>query len=248
MYARWLLLVLLFFLSAVFGAEVEQELVWGVTVGGQPAGEHTLKIKYIPSADGSVKRILESYAEYVGVTAPPVAMKRRVTGHAGLGPAILHSVLNDNGEAREIQAALDEGSWRITLTEEGKSMEYELASSRVDMSDLDLFDPASGVPIGRYHLAKILSVETGDVMEGEVVRMGNSELEIEGTKVLVDEYIWSAPSLKWSLFYTPDGFLVRYERSKQGVDIVGQLREPPPKGLDEAPVSRAGEVIEEIDL
>ena len=236
------------FLSTAFGAEVEQELVWGVTVGGKPAGEHTLKIKYIPSADGSVKRILESYAEYVGATAPPIAMKRRVTGHAGLEPATLHSVLNDNGEAREIQAAIDEGNWRITLTEEGKSTEYELAFSRVDMSDLDLFDPASAVPLGRYHLAKILSIETGDVMEGEVVRMGNSELDIGGVKVLVDEYIWSAPSVKWSLFYTPDGFLVRYERSKEGVDIIGQLLKPPPQGLDEAPVLRGGAKIDEVDL
>jgi hypothetical protein len=239
---------LLGWISIAMAADVEQSLTWDVQVDGVPSGVHTLTVKYVSSPDGSLRRILESYTEVVSIENSPVAIKRRMTGHAGLSPATFTSVVNDNGVAREVQATNDDEGWRINLTTEGKSTNYELTGSRIDMSTLDLFDPVTAVPIGRYHRAKILSVDDGDILEGEVVRMGNSTLIIDGEKVLVDEFIWTAPQDKWSFFYTPDGFLVRYEHNIGTAKVVGELRDPPPQGLDEAPVSRTPPAIEEADL
>ena len=81
-------------------------------------------------------------------------------------------------------------------------------------------------------------------------RLGPDEIAIDGTTVGVDGYSWTPASGPGAtkLWYTVDGWLVRYEISAVGKTLVGTLNAPPPVSDDIAPVEATGGGIEEISL
>lgn len=228
---------------------MEHQLTWDIQLDGTTVGSRTLTVKYLAAEEGTMRRILESYAEFDGEPAgQDVSFAHRVTGHAGKLPSSFHSVVSDNGTARDVQARVLEDAWRVSVSEEGFAKTFDLAPERIDLSTVDLLDPATTVPISRYESARVLSAETAEIWEGEVTRMGPSELVISGEKVHCEEYMWEPPQGRASFYYTADGFLVKYEMKLAGVDVMAILKEPPPEGVDDAPVPIAPGEIREVPL
>lgn len=239
-----MLSLLLLLSSPTSAAEVEQELAWDLQIDGQSVGTRTLKVKYDAAPTGTVRRILEFYAEITG----DLLYQQRVTGHAGLQPASFHAVSNLNGEPLEVQARMLEEGWRVAINQQGQSKTYDLPDSRIDLSTVDLFDPSTTVPISRYESARVLSAETAEILEGEVTRMGPSDLVIQGQQITVEEYLWEPPGERLALYYTADGFLVKYEMPLGEHRLTAILKEPPPEGVDDAPVPLEDANIEVIEL
>ncbi len=225
-----------------------QTLQWDVFLNGQRVGKRVLTIRYVPLPEGTLKRIVESSLDIQPPGSKVPTWQQRVAGHAGLLPASFHSVIMEKGGAREVQARVAEDGWVVSLVEGGKSKTFELAGNRIDMSTVDFLDPSSAVPMSRYDDVRVLSAESGEILEGKVLRMGPSDLMIGGTLVHTEEYMLEAGGARSSLFYTADGFLVRWDTRIGLLDVVNMLAEPPPAGIDDAPVPIGGSEIIEVQL
>jgi hypothetical protein len=240
------MLLLLAWLPLALAADpTEQNLAWDLTVDGQVVGTRTLTVKYTATPEGTVRRIVESYAE----VNEAFQFQQRMTGMAGLLPASFHAVTFADGESREVQARVQQEGWRVAVSEKGKSKTYDLPDSRIDLSTVDLVDPATTVPISRYETARLLNAETAEILEGTVSRLGPSDLIIEGQQVHVEEYMWEPAGKPASYYYyTADGFLVKYETTMAGRKVTAMLQSPPPDGIDDAPVPMDGGLIQEVEL
>ena len=234
--------------AVALGADVSQDLAWDVSLQGKVVGERTVTVKYV-SESGGMRRILLGETDIdASVAGFPFTWKQRFTAHAaGRAPASFHSVVLENGEAREVQGRLAAGFWLVSLVEGGRSRSWELSGNEIQLSTADLFDPGTYVPLDKFDTAKMLSAETGDVWEQRVERLGPSTVTIDGQRVPVEGLAIDPPQGRATFYYTSDGVLVRYEYRWMGHVIEAVLRDPPPPGVDDAPVPGA-DVIGEIDL
>jgi len=234
--------------AVALGGDLTQELAWDVMLHGKVVGERTLLVKYVQENEG-MRRILEGETEIdTSVAGFPFTWRQRFTATAAdRAPAAFASVVQDNGEAREVQGRLAGGFWMVSLVEGGRARSWELNGNEIQLSTADLFDPGTYVPLDKFDTAKMLSAETGDVWEQRVERLGPSTITIAGQPVPVDGVAIEPPQGRASFYYTSDGVLVRYEYRWMGQVLEAVLRDPPPPGVDDAPVP-AADVIGEVDL
>jgi hypothetical protein len=243
------MLTLLFLLSSADAAGIEQQLAWDVTLDGKPIGQRTLTVKYINLEGGQLKRIIECWTEIdATIIGFEYLFRERLTAHVGGEAASFHAVVEDAGSAREVQARRNDMTWTVTVAEHGREYTREIPSTSIDLSTADLLDPDSRVFLTRYTTAKVLSAETGDIWEGPVERIGPGEVVIDGEGVPVDGVRWTPSEGIATFFYTSDGFLVQYQVKVMGRTLIGTLSDPPPSGVDDAPVTPVTGVIGEVQL
>lgn len=230
-------------------SDMEHQLVWNLSVDGQPVGTRQLTVRYL-EGDAGTNRILESFTDLSGQLGPMrVHYRQRMTAHVDARePAAFHSVIDQNGAGVEVQGRWTPSAWMVTQTGNGRSRTTEMPLTRIDLSTADLMDPYSRLPLSRFEEARILSAETGDVLVGPVEKLGVSELTIAGQPVQVSGYAWTSPQGRSEFYYSADGFLVSYETQLLGVEIHAVLKAPPPGGVDDFPVAARGPKIEELDL
>ncbi len=242
------LLVLL--LATALGQDSTQALSWDVTYQGKAIGTRTVTVKYVPEEHGT-RRILESETALDGKAAGlPYTFRQRFTATAsGRAPASFSSVVDDNGDGREVQGRMVGGTWLVTVVEQGRSKTWEVDGGAIHMSTIDLFDPESFVPIGKFASVKMLAAETGDIWEQPVQRLGLDEVVIGGQKIPVEAWAVDPPQGRSTFWYTTDGVLARYEYRWMGRIVRAQLSAPPPPGIDDGPVPGSGvQTIGEVDL
>jgi len=234
--------------AVALGADVTQELAWDVMLQGKVVGERTVTVKYVAENEG-MRRILQGETAIdASIAGFPFTWQQRFTPHAaGRASASFHSVVMENGEAREVQGRLAGGFWLVSLVEGGRSRSWELSGNEIQLSTADLFDPGTHVPLDKFESAKMLSAETGDVWEQQIERLGPSTVTIDGREVPVEGIAVDPPQGRATFYYTSDGVLVRYQYRWMGQVLEAVLRDPPPPGVDDAPVP-AVDVISEIDL
>ena len=234
--------------SALFAAEPHQ-LTWDVSIQGQPLGKRTATIKYA-EGDLGTHRIIESWTELDGQVGPiRVRYRQRLTAHAASRePASFQSVIDENGSAREVQGRWTPSGWIVSVSGDGQSRTVEMPLDRINLSTADLVDPSTTLSLAHFESVRILSTETGQVAAGPVTELGISELTIGGQPVQVTGYQWDNPQGKDSFYYSPDGFLVRYETQLLGVPMVAMLSAPPPGGVDDFPVMLAPSSVDELPL
>lgn len=235
--------------SVVLAAPVEPELTWELSIKGQPVGTRTVKVKIVP-ADFGTRRVIESFTSVSGKIGPiPVDFRQRMTAHAiGGDPASFHSVVDQAGDASEIQGRFAPAGWTVSTNIGGRLRTSDYPPSRIDLSTADLLDPESRVGLGRTGSVRLLIAETGEVLEGSVEKLGSKELTIAGQKVDVDGYSWTSPEGRSAFWFSPEGYLVQYEMASFGVPIEGVLTEPPPAGIDDFPVRVGSAEVERIPL
>ncbi len=234
--------------TPALAGDLVQELTWDVLYEGQKVGERTATIKYVPDQDGT-RRIIESTTT-IDATAKgiPYTFEQRLTAHAGNTPASFHSVVKDNGAPREIQGRYTPVGWTVSVVERGRTRSWDLAATKVNLSSADLLDPETRVPLTALQSAQLMSVETGEVITGDVKNLGTSEVDVGGTPMAVNGVAWESSTGPSTFYYTSDGVLVRYEIDVMGKSLVATLREAPPPGVDDRPVPTGASGITEVEL
>lgn len=239
---------LLALLITASAAETTQELVWDITWKGKAVGTRTLTVKYVQEERGS-RRILQGETEIDGRAAGfDYTWKQRFTAHAqGRAPASFTSAVLDNGEPREVQGRVNAGVWTITLVDGGQARTWTLPLAEIQLSSADLFDPESFVSLAKFDAVHILSAETGDVWQQSVERLPPTEIAIDGLQIAVQGIAVDPPQGRAEYWYTGEGILVRSTYSFMGRELQLLLRDPPPEGVDDVPVSTTS-VIGEMEL
>lgn len=235
--------------SIVLAAPVEPELTWSLSVNGKPVGTRTVKVRIVPGDHGT-RRIMESYTSVSGSVGPvAIDFRQRMTAHAeGGDPASFHSVVDANGDASEIQGRFSPAGWTVTTNIGGRLRTSDFSPGRIDLSTADLLDPESRISLARAGSIRLLSAETGEVLEGSVTRLGGKEIRIAKTPVAVEGFAWASPEGTSSFWFSPEGYLVQYEILNFGVPIAGVLTAPPPAGIDDFPVRVQPPAVERIPL
>jgi hypothetical protein len=230
-------------------ATADSQLVWTLSVKGQVVGSRQLTVKYL-EADGGTSRALESYTDIDGTIGPlKVHWRQRLSAHIDARePASFTSVVDQNGQVVEVQGRWTPSKWAITTTANGRSRASDLPLNRVDLSTADLMDPYTLLPLAHYSTAKILSAETGEVLEGPVENLGVSEIKVKGAPIQVTGYAWTSSQGRSEFYYSADGYLVKYKTQLLGVDLEAVLAEPPPGGVDDFPVASTRPKVEVLDL
>jgi len=235
----------------VGGANAEDsvsQMTWDLAVGETIVGTRTLTIKEYNNTNPR-RRMLQGWTEIDAAhMGTRFTYKQRLTAHASGGPASFQAVIEQSGQPREIQGRRMGGGWQVNITEGTKTRSWSLDSSQVDLSTVDLADPQSSVPISRLNSARLLSAETGLILEGDIMPMGASTLNVDGKSVAVQGYRLSSDEAKATFYYTPEGVLVRYETYLVGLSISGTLRNAPPPGVDDFSVLFLRPRILESDL
>ncbi len=227
-------LALLALPQAADASELEHTLQWSLSVRGQPVGTRDLTVKYV-SGDSGTNRILESFTDLNGTVGPiKMRYRQRLTAHIDARePASFHSTVDQNGSMMEVQARWTPSAWTITTTADGRSRTIDMPLNRIDISTADLMDPHSRLAVSRFDQVRVLSAESGEVTSGPVDKLGVSDIVVAGESVQVTGYAWTSPQGRSELYYSVDGFLVRYTTQLLGIEIEAQLVKPPPGGIDD---------------
>jgi hypothetical protein len=235
--------------GAALAGTFEHKLVWDMSVDGTTVGSRELTVRYLES-DGGTNRILESYTDINGTLGPlKVRWRQRMTAHVDAKePASFHSVVDQGGNVLEVQGRWTPTQWLVTTTANGRSRTNEVPLGRVDLSTADLMDPYSKLPLTHFREARVLSAESGDVLIGPVEQLGVSEVRVKTQTIQVSGYAWTSPQGRSEFFYSADGFLVKYKTQLMGIALEAVLREPPPGGVDDFPVTAARPSVDGEDL
>ncbi len=238
--------------SALDQGVTELGLIWMLSVDGEPAGTREVRVHY-EGQSGDRVRIFEAYTEVWGEAKrkkqdPPIVYRQRLTANSHEGaPASFHATIDDGGLSREVQARWASGTWRLAVTDAAGTQTSTINPSRLDLSTVDLFDPESSLSlVGRDH-ARVLDAVDGTIVEGPVISLGASEIEVGGEPLWVDGWEWRPPQGTWRLFYALNGFVVRFEGPVGGRVVDAKLIGGAPRAIDEFGVP-APPQVEELDL
>lgn len=243
-----MLVTLLLLLATARADERVQELTWDLSWQGKPVGQRTLTVKYVP-IEGGYRRVINGETSIDASGAGfDFSYRQKLTAMAQFEASSFHSVVEENGEAREIQGRLTGLGWVVSLVQHGRAKEWELPATEIDLSTADLFDPESRVPLSAFDHIRVLAAETGDVWEGKVERIGSSELLVAKQAVPVTGYAIDPPQGRAAFYYTTDGVLVKYTYQVMGQTFEAVLHDPPPPGIDDTPLGKVGKGIGEVEL
>ncbi|HJN74765.1 MAG TPA: hypothetical protein QGF58_12605 [Myxococcota bacterium] len=196
-------------MSTIAWAGEAQDLRYEVRIDEVVVGHRDLRISYVEAEDGE-RRLLESRTT---CTIGGIEFDQHATGLGAAGVQGFSSSMKDQDGAWNIQAVrAPEGLVVHTVNAGGRS-EKTLRHGEVDASTLGLMDPAIDLREGRL---RVLSAETGDVIEGTLERA-------DGGWAYVTE------SYTHHLVYGPDGHLLKWTTRWLGQDVELRLIGEPPK-------------------
>ncbi len=233
------------------------ETVWNLKFqlkqGSTVVGHRDVKIRnmaVIKPGDPEV-RIMESWTEVkLPIAGRTVSARQRATARTSRGRTQFTAVTDEDGRMREVQGKrLEDGRWSLSVVEGGKVAGQELRPGLVQLSTLDLLDPDARLRLLDRPTARLLLVETGEIMEGRVENLGEGSLQIGGTEVLVERIALHAPAGRLLLQWNLEGVLVAYELTVLGQKLEATVSEAPKArswGTVEAPTrfGRGAEVGE----
>jgi hypothetical protein len=223
-------------------------LDWQIEVNGRAVGERSLRMDVEQTEHGELRTLRSSTRIDAKVVGIPFSVRQTLTANADFGPASFISVVEQRGSTSELQGRLTGLGWRLAYTEQGRTRTFDVPAAEVDLSTVDLIDPRSRVPLSRYTDVRVLSAETGEVHTGRVEILGPSQLVISGTPVDVEGYALHIPEGVGRFYYTTEGWLVRFETKVFGQAVTGQLKAPPPRGLDDEPIDLMGPQLRQVEL
>lgn len=225
-------------------------VIWALSVDGQPVGTREATVRW-EGESGDRVRILESWTELAWTPRKKRdawGFRQRLTANAMEGaPASFHCAVDADGAPLEIQGRYGEGVWRVSVTAGAHTETSTLNAGRIDLSSVDLFDPEGDRKLAAYDHVRILSAESGAVLEGPVIGLGPAELAVGDETLWVDGWEWRTAEGPWRFWYASNGFLVRYEVPLLGHRVEAKVLGAVPLGVDEFPLP-APPRIEVLDL
>ncbi|MED5373814.1 MAG: DUF6134 family protein [Myxococcota bacterium] len=212
---------MLLLLAATASAETLQ-LDYTLRAQGLQVGTRSLKVSYLPSADGSEDRLLECYTEL-----PAADFSQRVSGLSADSLVPGFSARNaQGGELWEVQAARSQQGLNVSFSDARGLQASTLDFSQVNATTLSLMDPGRSLQ-GQTQL-ELLSAETGQVLNGPLQQLDPETLEIGGQPIAAQHYLWSPSSGPVHLYYADSGVLLRSTLTLAGQTLELSLDAPPP--------------------
>ncbi len=228
-----------------------QELVYDLRLGNRVVGSREVTLRYLDTGNGVV-RVIESYtALETNVAGAAVSYANRASARVETRGASFTSSVSENGRIREVQARQRrDGSWKVTIIEDGQLATTTLRADQVDLSSLELLDPVRHRELTERPRAEVLAAETGTLLAGTVEDLGEGTLTVGGQDIAVHRWAWSPAAGRHQLAWSLDGLLVAYDATWMGSTLSAVLREPPPaRSYGEiGPVPDVVEDVSELEL
>ncbi|MEE2750897.1 MAG: hypothetical protein VX519_05670 [Myxococcota bacterium] len=226
---RRLLILLAILLVSEPAAHAEtRELIYDMVLDGASVGRRRVTLRYLPAEHGEI-RMLESYTEFsVLLGRKPFTFVQRLSGMGAVGPSGFVSSMREGGRPEEVQLTERLDGWRITLASNGRLKSWDLPTGAFDATSLTLVDPDAAVElVSSASILRVLSAETGNVIEGPIESIGASTLKIAGQQMNVTRWRWTLPVGPVELSYGPAGHLVAYTVLVAGKTVEVQLQAVP---------------------
>ena len=218
------LLPLLLGLFGLGSAQAEtQELRYTLASEGQEVGHRDLKIRFIQS-EYEEKRFIESWTEFqLPVARRTFHYKQRLSGLAKGRPMGFSASMSEDGRLREVQVVHQPERWMVTHAELGRSWVLPVDSDGFDATSITLVDPGSLGFLSDRSTLKVLSAETGRIVEGRLVDQGTAPVQIASESVEAQHYLWELEGGSVSLAYDTKGYLLRYTLQIAGQELTATL-------------------------
>lgn len=214
-------------LSSAAHAE-DQSLTYQLTASGRAIGSRDASIQYLAGASGEV-RLLKAWTAFVlPVAGGTISYEQRLGARLD-GDRSFTSSISLSGQLREVQARVDlEGNWMVTVVELGSAKVWNLESAAVDLTSVELLDRERALStLQQTASLRVLSAETGAIMEGAVENLGLQTQAVGADTVQVQRFRWSPPEGQMLLSYTTEGLLTGYEFLINGASVGAQLQALP---------------------
>jgi hypothetical protein len=107
---------------------------------------------------------------------------------------------------------------------------WTLEPSAVDLTSAELFDQERALrTLSSVSKLKLLSTETGSILEGPVQALGPATMAVGPDEVEVLRFRFDPPEGTMTLAYTHDGWLVAYDYQVLGMFVGARLDRLPPQ-------------------
>lgn len=220
---HFILSIILCFLSLGEAQAETQNLRYTLSVNDDVVGYRTLKIRYMPSEYGE-KRFIESWTEFqIQILRIPFAYKQRLSGLAKSKLMGFSATMAEAGFLREVQLVRQPEAWSVSHAEKGRTWTMPLELNAFDATSLTLVDPGASGYLENLLRLRVLSAETGKVLEGGLADQGKSTLNIGGQDIMAQHYTWRLDSGDIALAYAESGHLLRYTVSVGGKTMIATL-------------------------
>jgi len=205
-----------------------QEMVYDLILSGDSVGRRRVTVRYLPGKAGEV-RVIESYTELsVPLGKRSFGFVQRLSGMGAPGAAGFVATTREMGKPYEVQLTERLDGWRVSLTENQRLAHWNLEKGAFDATSLTLVDPEAATEVlSDRSTLRVLSAETGKVVEGKLVALGAGSVAVAGTSVPVSRWAWELPSGRVELAYGPEGHLVAYNLLVGGKVVQARLQQVP---------------------
>jgi len=205
-----------------------RELIYDMVLDGASVGRRRVTLRYLPGEHGEI-RMVESYTEFsVLLGRKPFTFVQRLSGMGALGPSGFVSSMREGGRPEEVQLTERLDGWRVSLASNGRLKSWDLPTAAFDATSLTLVDPDAAVElVSTASMLRVLSAETGNVIEGPIESIGAGTLKIAGQEMNVTRWRWTLPVGPVELSYGPAGHLVAYTVLVAGKTVEVQLQAVP---------------------
>ncbi len=207
----------------------EQPLDYQILAEDRSIGSREAQITYLPTPTGEL-RLLQGWTDMLLPVAKGTLRYRQRLGARLGGDRSFSASLDTAGRVREVQARQgSDGQWNVTVVDETGAQSWTLEATAVDLSSPELFDPERALrTLQQVQQLKLLSAETGAILEGPVVALGPTTLQVGSSEVQAERFRFSPPEGDMTLAYGPAGFLLAYDFQVAGVLVGARLQQLPP--------------------
>ena len=208
-----------------------QRIVYDLRLGEKVVGKREVTVRHVPgpTRDAPETRILESWTDVqTEIAGRSVHVRQRATARAN-GTRLQFTAVNDeNGRKTEVQGRrLSDGRWLITVIDSSGSRSFEYRKSQVDLCTLDLLDPELHRRLTDRPTARVLLVETGDVIEGPAKQLGEATVSVGGVELPVTRATFTPAEGRLTMDWNLEGLLVAYEIGFLGQRLQAKVKNPP---------------------
>lgn len=227
----------------------EQPLSYQLLAQDRPVGSREVKVKYLTTSTGEL-RLLEAWTTFVlPIAKSALKYEQRLGARFGGDRGFVASMAT-NGLVREVQVRQEiDGSWSVSVASAEGAHSQQLPADAVDLVSSELFDQERALrTLQAAQTLKLLSAETGAIMEGTVVDLGPATMAVGPDQVEVQRFRFEPPDGTMTLAFSDEGWLVAYDYQVLGMLVGARLqRLPPARSFDtyiDAPLT-TGTVREE---
>jgi hypothetical protein len=217
--------------SAVAPKVATQSLSYTLRIGDKVVGKREVKVRHVPgpTLESEETRIIESWIDVdAEIAGQQVKVRQRATARASGGRLSFTSVNDENGRVSEVQGKrLGDGRWLINIVDRTGARSFEYRKSQVDLCTLDLLDPELHRRLTDKSTARVLLVETGDVLEGPAKDLGESTLKVGATELPVTRATFTPTQGRLTMDWNLEGLLVAYEIGFMGQRMSATVTAPP---------------------